>query len=93
MRSTTPARRATIRWVTSDLSQYDTRDEQEHAEITALLASLSEDHPARVAYADGADTITMTHLVADRPELVDGLKKAYLAGYGRVLARSGGIRP
>lgn len=72
---------------------YDTRDEDEHAEVAALLASLPNGHPARDAYSRGVGTIELTHLVIDHQTLVDGLKEAYLAGYGRILARSGGFRP
>ena len=72
---------------------YDTRDAQEHAEVAALLAALPDEHPARDAYGRGAGTIELSHLVADRVELVEGLKEAYLAGYARMLAGVGGFRP
>jgi hypothetical protein len=72
---------------------YDTRDAQEHAEIAAILAQLPDAHPAREAYGRGAGTIELTHLVADRAELVEGLKAAYLAGRWRVLKRTAGFRP
>jgi hypothetical protein len=72
---------------------YDTRDELEHAEVAALLAQLPAGHPARDAYGRGTGTIELTHLVADRAELVEGLKAAYLSGWRRVLTRSRGFRP
>lgn len=72
---------------------YDTRDEQERAEIAALLEQLPPAHPAREAYGRGVGTIELAHLVADRAELVEGLKEAYLAGWQRVLARSSSFRP
>lgn len=71
---------------------YDARDQIEHAEIAALLEQLPAEHPAREAYGRGVTTIELTHLVADRVELVDGLKKAYLAGFGPVLVGSSGFR-
>jgi hypothetical protein len=70
----------------------DLRDAEEHAAVTAALEQLPADHPARVAYLDRADTIALTHLVADRPDLVDALKEAYLASHRRLL-RSGHFRP
>jgi hypothetical protein len=71
----------------------DYRDEIEHAEVAAALSELPEDHPARVAYLDYVDTIALTHLVADRPELVEALKKAYIASCGRLLRSGGHFRP
>ena len=65
------------------------RDAEECAAITAALKALPADHPARQAYAEGADTIRLTHLVADDPELVEALKNAFLAGYRRLLGRTG----
>jgi hypothetical protein len=65
----------------------DIRDEQEHADVAAILAALPDQHPARVAYADGADTIRLTHLVPG--ELVDSLTEAFFAGYRRMLQRHG----
>ena len=66
----------------------DRRDPEEHACVTAALAGLPEDHPARKAYAEGVGTIELTHLVEDR-EIVEQLKQAFLAGYRRTLERSG----
>ena len=65
----------------------DIRDEQEHRDVAAILAALPEDHPARAAYAEGADTIRLTHLVPS--ELVGALKDSFLAGYRRMLDRQG----
>lgn len=74
------------------MKQYDIRDEQEHQNVSSILAALPEDHPARVAYAEGADTIRLTHLVP--PELVEGLTEAFFAGNRRMLHRQGGyFRP
>jgi hypothetical protein len=69
--------------------QYDTRDAEEHRAVATALETLPVDHAARRAYAEGADTIQLSHLVADRPDIVDELKEAYLAGYDRMLERSG----
>ncbi|MGD9730467.1 MAG: hypothetical protein AB7R40_24195 [Nitrospiraceae bacterium] len=65
----------------------DIRDEQEHADVATVLATLPEGHPARVAYAEGADTIKLAHLAP--PELVERLTAAYLDGYRRYWQRSG----
>ena len=74
-------------------NKYDTRDAKEHADVAAVLTVLPAEHAGREAYARGIGTLELTHLVADRVELVDGLKQAFLAGYRRLLAGSGGIRP
>lgn len=73
--------------------EYDTRDAQEHADVAAVLEELAADHPARDAYALGAGTIDLTHLVADIPELVERLTEAFLAGYRRMLAGTDTFRP
>jgi hypothetical protein len=72
---------------------YDVRDAEERAAITAALEQLPADHPALKAFADGADTIALTHLVAGRPELVEALKEAYLKGFGRLLHSARHFRP
>ncbi len=76
----------------------DYRDELEHAEVVRILSVLPEQHPARVAYTAGAreaaDSISLTHLVADRRDLVGALVEANLAAYRRTLAMQGGyFRP
>ena len=71
----------------------DMRDAEEHAAVTAALDQLPADHPARVAYLDHADTIALTHLVADRHDLVDALKEAYLKGFGRLMRSAAHFRP
>jgi hypothetical protein len=67
----------------------DMRDADEHADVWAALKGLPPDHPARRAYSEGADTITLTHLVRERRDIVEALTEAYLAGYWRSLQRSG----
>ncbi len=69
--------------------RYDKRDAEDHAAIVAILAELPEDHPAQIAYSDHDDTIRLTHLVADRPELSAALKEVFLDGYHRSLQRWG----
>lgn len=54
--------------MTPDL--YDTRDEQEHAEVAAPLAELPASYPARDAYGGAAATIELTHLFTDRHKLL-----------------------
>jgi hypothetical protein len=73
--------------------RHDLRDAEEHAAICAALEQLPADHPVRVAYLDRVDTIALTHLVADRPELVEALKEAYLKGFGRLMRSAGHFRP
>jgi hypothetical protein len=65
---------------------------REHAVISAALEQLPAVHLARLAYLDHTDTIALTHLVADRPELVEALKEAYLKGFGRLLCSAGHFR-
>lgn len=72
---------------------YDTRDPQERADVATILDQLPEEHPARDAFSRGTGTLELTHLVADRPELVEVLKGAWMAGYRRLLARSQEFRP
>jgi len=60
--------------------------------VAAILASCPRS-TRRAAYAKHTGTLELTRLVADRPDLVDELKEAWLAGYRRLLARSGGFRP
>ena len=71
----------------------DYRDELEHAEVARVLADLPAEHPARVPYLTGAreaaDSISLSHLVADRCGMVRALTEANLAAYRRMLARQG----
>ena len=64
---------------------FDARDAEERAAIAAALTVLPAEHPARLAYPDHINTIRLAHLVAERPELVEALKEAWLAGYNRTL--------
>lgn len=58
----------------------DYRDEIEHAEVARILSELPEEHPVCAAYSSGAreasDSLSMTHLVADRMDLVQRLVAA-----------------
>lgn len=65
----------------------DAHDDQEREEIRAVLSELPEEHPARQAHRDGADSITLTHLV-ERKEHIYKLAQAWLNGYERMLRRS-----
>ena len=76
----------------------DYHDEIEHAEVARVLSALPAEHPARVAYASGAreaaDSIGLTHLVADRRDMVQALTEAKMATWRRTLAQQGGyFRP
>lgn len=72
----------------------DYRDELEHADVAGILAELPEEHPARVAYYSGAreaaDSISLTHLVADRMDLVARLVEAYNNSSRRIWRRTTG---
>jgi len=80
-------------WDEPERRPLDTRDADEHAAVTVALSNLPPDHPARRAYAEGADTVKLTHLVADRRDIIAALTEAYLAGWRRSLARWSGFRP
>jgi hypothetical protein len=74
------------------------RDEIEHAEVARILSELAAEHPARVAYSTGvreaADSISLTHLVADRCDIVQALVDANMAAWRRTMSRHGGyFRP
>ena len=71
----------------------DKRDEEEKAEVGRIIAALPKDHPAHDAHRRGMDTIALTHLVANYPDLVEALIRAYHAGTDRVWKRSGHFKP
>jgi hypothetical protein len=73
--------------------RFDAHDDQERREILEILKELPEDHRAWVAHREGADAITLTHLVDKRQDFIDRLTNAWLGGYGRMLRRSGTFRP
>jgi hypothetical protein len=60
------------------------RDERTNTEVAAILGELPEDHPVRVAFAEGKDTVALTHLVADQNYLVKRLIDTYFAHNGRI---------
>jgi hypothetical protein len=64
----------------------DPRDDQELAEIASLLETLSRDHPARVEFLAGAETMRLIRLVGD-PELVRRLVQVYIAGRDRMFRK------
>ena len=61
----------------------DYRDDQEHLEIARILSELPDKHPARVAYVsgswEGANTLSLTRLLAKQMDLVDRLIEVYNA--------------
>ena len=69
----------------------DYRDEIEHAAIAEILAELPENHPARVAHYSGtreaSDSIQLSHLLADRMDLVERLVAARTGHIDRIWAR------
>lgn len=72
----------------------DYRDEIEHAEVVKILSELPGDHIALYAYYTGArsaaDSISLTHLLTDRMDLVGRLVAANTERRDRVWARSPG---
>jgi hypothetical protein len=70
----------------------DTRDDEEKAAVTEILAVLPADHPARVAHERGTDSIRLAHMVGDTA-LAAALTEAFLAGRRRLLRRSSQFRP
>src|SRR5947209_4006575 len=72
----------------------DYRDELEHAEVARILSELPPDHPACVAHLAGAreasDSLGLSHLLAERLDLVERLVAAHLAHHDRIWARHSG---
>jgi hypothetical protein len=60
------------------------RHEEERTAIQAILCELPDHHPAREAYAAGADAIQLMSLV-DREDLAEKLNQAWLDWYSRRL--------
>ena len=60
----------------------DYRDDAEHAQIALILSELPAKHPARIAYTsgswEGANTLSLMRLVANRMDLVDKLFAIYV---------------
>jgi hypothetical protein len=52
------------------------------------LSVLPQDHPARIAFGEGADSIALMHLL-EGDETVENLKETWLAAYHRLLQRQG----
>jgi len=73
--------------------RFDIGDADEHTAVAAILAELPADHPARAAYADHECTIALSRLTADRMDVAERLKEAYLDGYRRLLHGQGHFRP
>jgi hypothetical protein len=72
----------------------DYRDELEHAEVARVLSELPDDHPACITYRTGAreasDSLSLSHLLAERMDLVQRLVDAYMGHTRRIRARSSG---
>ena len=71
---------------------FDAHDDEERREILEILKKLPEHHRAWLAHREGADAIALTHLMDQRQDLIEGLKQAWMDGYGRLLRRSAGFR-
>lgn len=61
------------------------RGAEGQAAVAAALQALPADHAARRAFAEGVDTIALTHLVPGYPEVRDALCAAYIEACGRLL--------
>ena len=61
----------------------DYRDDIEHLEVARILSELPDSHPARMAYAsgtwEGANTLSLTRLCANRLDVVERLIAVYSA--------------
>ena len=59
----------------------DYRDDTEHFEVARILSELPDRHPARLAYTsgswEGANTLSLSRLVASRMDLVERLIAVY----------------
>lgn len=66
------------------MDRREARDPEQRAAILTILRELPEDHPAREAYAAGADAIELMALV-DREDVAEKLNQAWLDWYSRRL--------
>ena len=57
-------------------------DRQEREAVLRALSVLPHDHPARIAFDQGADPIALMHLL-EGDETVENLKEIWLAAYER----------
>ena len=71
----------------------DKRDDEERTEVGRIISVLPEEHSVHEAHRRGTDTIALTRLVAERPDLVEALIRAYHAGADRVSKRAGHFKP
>ena len=66
----------------------DYRDEIEHVEVARILSDLPDKHPARNAYTsgawEGANTLSLSRLCANRLDVVERLIAVYSAHAERV---------
>lgn len=69
----------------------DYRDDIEHAEIVAALSELPGDHPAMSYLNAGvADSLALTYLLKDRPDIARRLAAAYLEHSRRIWTKHTG---
>jgi hypothetical protein len=68
----------------------DYRDDIEHVEVARILSDLPDRHPARTAYTsgawEGANTLSLSRLCANRLDVVERLIAVYTAHAERVRA-------
>jgi hypothetical protein len=64
-------------------------DEEEVREITAILAELPPNHPARVALASNRTTVQIMYLLIGRPSLLHRVTRAHNEGLKRQRGRMG----
>ena len=63
-------------------------DREERAAVSKTLSVLPQDHPARVAFEQGADPVVLSSLV-ERDEVFANLEDIWLCAYVRLVRRRG----
>ena len=61
-------------------------DRQETEAVSRTLSVLPQDHPARIAFEQGADPIALSSLV-ERDEVFEDLQDIWLSAYVRLVRR------
>jgi hypothetical protein len=69
------------------------RSAEEYAAVAAAVELLPTDHPARKAFAEGVDTIALTHLCSGYPDVIEALCTTYIEGCGRLLQHRATFTP
>ena len=64
-------------------------DRKERQAVLRALSVLPQDHPARVAFNNGADPVVLAQYL-EREELIEYLEEIWLAAYRRLVQRHSG---